>query len=73
VVPLPDGFLAEADRIKNSRVAPAQAPKGHASRGAHGGEERERNRVKRPKSRRPNFGPKGAPKSNRARRRASGR
>ena len=75
IVPLPDGFLAEADRIKSSRVMPAQAPKGHASRGqGHaGGEERERNRVKRPKSRRPNFGSKGAPKSNRAKRRASGR
>ena len=32
-----------------------------------------RNRVRRPKSRRPNFGAAGAPKSNRARRRASGR
>ena len=75
VVPLPEGFLAEADRIKASRVMPAQAPKGHAARGSGGGsgEERERNRVKRPRSRRPNFGSTGAPKSNRAKRRASGR
>ncbi|WP_404829130.1 DEAD/DEAH box helicase [Allosphingosinicella flava] len=72
VVPLPEGFLAEAERIKNSRVMPAQAS-GHAARGSGGGEERERNRVKRPKSRRPNFGHKGVPKSNRAKRRASGR
>ena len=71
IVPLPDGFLAEADRIRTSRVMPAQAPKGHASRGAGGGEERERNRVRRPKSRKPNFGSKGAPKTNRAKRRAS--
>jgi len=77
VVPLPEGFLAEAERIKNSRVAVAPAggqPRGAGGRhNAGGGEERERNRVKRPKSRRPNFGHKGAPKSNRAKRRASGR
>jgi ATP-dependent RNA helicase RhlE len=71
VVPLPDGFLAEADRIKASRVMPAQQAKPHGARAD--GEERERNRVKRPKSRRPNFGSAGAPKSNRAKRRASGR
>jgi ATP-dependent RNA helicase RhlE len=68
VVPLPENFIAEAGRIKSTRVAPAAQPSHH-----HHGEERERNRVKRPKSRRPNFGSAGAPKSNRARRRASGR
>ena len=67
VVPLPENFVSEANKIKASRVAPAQV----AHRG--GDEERERNRVKRPKSRRPNFGHKGAPKTNRARRRASAR
>ncbi|WP_106640747.1 DEAD/DEAH box helicase [Allosphingosinicella vermicomposti] len=71
IVPLPDGFLAESDRIRTSRVMPAQAPKGHAARGTGGGEDRERNRVRRPKSRKPNFGSSGAPKTNRAKRRAS--
>jgi ATP-dependent RNA helicase RhlE len=66
VVPLPEGFLAEAARIKAARPAePPRAPRD---------ERREdRNRVRRPKSRRPNFGSVGAPKTNRARRRASGR
>ncbi|MEA3037250.1 MAG: ATP-dependent helicase RhlE [Sphingomonadales bacterium] len=66
VVPLPEGFLAEAARIRAARPAePARAPRD---------ERREdRNRVRRPKSRRPNFGSVGAPKTNRARRRASGR
>jgi ATP-dependent RNA helicase RhlE len=71
VVPLPENFLAEAARIKASRVAPPASFQGQSR---HGGEEgRERNRVKRPKSRRPNFGHAGKPKSNRAKRRASGR
>ncbi|MFN3944218.1 MAG: DEAD/DEAH box helicase [Allosphingosinicella sp.] len=69
VVPLPANFLAEAERIKSTRAAaPAARPQSAAA-----GEERERGRVRRPRSRRPNFGSAGAPKSNRARRRASGR
>lgn len=71
VVPLPDNFVAEANRIKATRTAPAVQPQGQRSAG--GGEDRERNRVRRPKSRRPNFGATGAPKTNRAKRRASGR
>jgi ATP-dependent RNA helicase RhlE len=64
VVPLPENFLSEAARIKSTRTAPAVPIR----------EERpERNRVRRPKSRRPNFGHAGKPNSNRARRRASGR
>jgi len=70
VVPLPENFLQEAGKIAKSRVAVA-APAGQQQRS---GEEREdRNRVRRPKSRRPNFGAAGAPKTNRSRRRASGR
>jgi ATP-dependent RNA helicase RhlE len=70
VVPLPENFLQEAGKISKSRVAVA-APPGQQQRS---GEEREdRNRVRRPKSRRPNFGAAGAPKTNRSRRRASGR
>jgi ATP-dependent RNA helicase RhlE len=70
VVPLPENFLQEAGKIAKSRVAVA-APAGQPQRS---GEEREdRNRVRRPKSRRPNFGAAGAPKTNRSRRRASGR
>jgi ATP-dependent RNA helicase RhlE len=66
VVPLPEGFVAEAARIKAARPSePVRAPRD---------ERREdRSRVRRPKSRRPNFGSVGAPKTNRARRRASGR
>ncbi|MEA3037836.1 MAG: ATP-dependent helicase RhlE, partial [Sphingomonadales bacterium] len=66
VVPLPEGFVAEAARIKAARPAePVRAPLD---------ERREdRSRVRRPKSRRPHFGSAGAPKTNRARRRASGR
>jgi ATP-dependent RNA helicase RhlE len=66
VVPLPEGFVAEAARIRAARPAePVRAPRD---------ERREdRSRVRRPKSRRPNFGSAGAPKTNRARRRASGR
>ena len=66
VVPLPEGFVAEAARIKAAR--PAEPPR--AAREEH---REDRNRVRRPKSRRPNFGSAGAPKTNRARRRASGR
>jgi len=66
-VPLPQGFTAEAARIKAAR--PAEPP-----RSARSEEVREdRNRVRRPRSRRPNFGSAGAPKTNRARRRASAR
>ena len=57
VVPLPENFVAEANRIKATRVAPAPQP----GQRSDGGEERERNRVNRPKSRRPNFGSMGAP------------
>ncbi|HWH16934.1 MAG TPA: DEAD/DEAH box helicase [Allosphingosinicella sp.] len=70
VVPLPENFVAEANRIKATRTAPAQQPQGQRRSDE---EPRERNRVRRPKSRRPNFGSAGAPKSNRAKRRASGR
>ena len=67
VVPLPENFTAEAARIKASRTGPALVERGPRPEGE------DRNRVRRPKSRRPNFGAAGAPKSNRARRRASGR
>ncbi|MBA3677732.1 MAG: DEAD/DEAH box helicase [Sphingosinicella sp.] len=69
IAPLPENFVAEANRIKATRVAPAVQPQGQRS----DGDREDRNRVRRPKSRRPNFGAAGAPKSNRARRRASGR
>jgi len=66
-VPLPANFNAEAARIRAAR--PAEPP-----RAARSEEVREdRNRVRRPRSRRPNFGSAGAPKTNRARRRASAR
>ena len=75
VVPLPENFVSEANRIKAERAAsgiadrPERGPRGNGR-----GEPREdRNRVRRPKSRRPNFGAAGAPKTNRAKRRASGR
>ena len=64
VVPLPDNFVAEAERIKKTRTGPVLVERP---------ERDDRNRVSRPKSRRPNFGSAGAPKTNRARRRASGR
>ena len=67
IVPLPENFIAEANRIKASRVGPAVPERGERREGE------DRNRVRRPKSRRPNFGATGAPKSNRARRRASSR
>ena len=66
VVPLPDNFMAEANRIKATRIAPAVPDRREP-------EGRERNRVNRPKSRRPSFGAAGAPKTSRARRRASAR
>ena len=69
IVPLPEGFVAEAERIKNSRVMAPPKPGERRDLG----EDRERNRVNRPKSRRPNFGSKGAPKTARAKRRASSR
>ncbi len=69
VVPLPENFIAEANRIKATRVA-APAPTGGQR---HERSSEDRNRVKRPKSRKPSFGAAGAPKTNRARRRASGR
>jgi ATP-dependent RNA helicase RhlE len=70
VTPLPENFVSEAKRIQGSRVAP---PQGQPGQGRPQGEERERNRVSRPRSRRPNFGAAGAPKTNRAKRRAGGR
>ncbi|HEX8669532.1 MAG TPA: DEAD/DEAH box helicase [Allosphingosinicella sp.] len=66
VAPLPQNFVAEAGRIKATRTGPPVVERAERS-----GEDR--NRVRRPKSRRPNFGAAGAPKTNRARRRASGR
>jgi ATP-dependent RNA helicase RhlE len=66
VVPLPENFLAEANRIKASRTGPALVERPERS-------PEDRNRVRRPQSRRPNFGAAGAPKTNRSRRRASGR
>jgi ATP-dependent RNA helicase RhlE len=66
IVPLPQGFTAEAARIKAAR--PAEPP-----RAARSEEREDRNRVRRPRSRRPSFGSAGAPKTNRARRRASAR
>ena len=69
IVPLPENFTAEANRIKATRVMPAAQP----GQRADDGEGRERNRVRRPKSRKPVFGAKGAPKTARAKRRASGR
>jgi ATP-dependent RNA helicase RhlE len=71
VVPLPENFVSEANRIKAERAAsPIPDRPEHGPRG----ERREdRNRVRRPKSRRPDFGSAGAPKTHRAKRRASGR
>ena len=65
-MPLPENFVAEANRIKASRVGPIPAERAERA-------PEDRNRVRRPKSRRPSFGSAGAPKTNRARRRASGR
>jgi ATP-dependent RNA helicase RhlE len=66
VVPLPENFINEANRIKSSRTGPAVVERAERS-------PEDRNRVSRPRSRKPNFGSAGAPKTNRARRRASGR
>ena len=66
IAPLPENFLKEADRIRASRAAMPDAPRQERPM-------QDRNRVSRPKSRKPNFGSAGAPKTNRARRRASGR
>jgi ATP-dependent RNA helicase RhlE len=66
VVPLPENFVNEANRIKSSRVGPAPVERPERA-------PEDRNRVRRPKSRRPNFGAAGAPKTNRSRRRASAR
>jgi ATP-dependent RNA helicase RhlE len=66
VMPLPEGFTAEAARIKAARPPMTAAE-------TRRDERPERNRVSRPPSRRPNFGAAGAPKTNRSRRRASGR
>ena len=67
IAPLPENFLNEAARIRSARPA-------EPVRAARTDERREdRSRVRRPTSRRPNFGAAGAPKTNRARRRASGR
>ncbi len=62
-VPLPENFVAEANRIKATRTGPIFQERS----------DEDRSRVRRPKSRRPNFGAAGAPKTNRSRRRASGR
>ena len=61
-VPLPENFISEAAKIKSSRV---NVP------GMSDERRDDRNRVSRPKSRRPNFGAAGAPKTHRAKRRAS--
>jgi ATP-dependent RNA helicase RhlE len=66
VVPLPENFVSEANRIKSTRTGPALVERAERS-------PQDRNRVSRPKSRKPNFGSAGAPSTNRARRRASGR
>ena len=66
VVPLPENFVNEANRIKSTRTGPPVVERPERA-------PEDRNRVRRPKSRRPNFGAAGAPKTNRSRRRASGR
>ena len=66
VVPLPENFVNEANRIKSSRVGPPVVERPERA-------PEDRDRVRRPKSRRPNFGAAGAPKTNRSRRRASAR
>jgi ATP-dependent RNA helicase RhlE len=71
VVPLPENFVSESNRIKAERAASPILDK--PERDPRGGERQDRNRVRRPKSRRPNFGAAGAPKTHRAKRRASGR
>jgi ATP-dependent RNA helicase RhlE len=71
VVPLPENFISEANRIKAERAASPIPDR--AERDPRGERREDRNRVRRPKSRRPNFGSAGAPKTHRAKRRASGR
>jgi len=66
VVPLPENFVNEANRIKSTRTGPPVVERPERA-------PEDRNRVRRPKSRRPNFGAAGAPKTNRSKRRASGR
>jgi ATP-dependent RNA helicase RhlE len=67
VVPLPENFVAEAARIKAARPAVPVQEQRRDERSE------DRSRVRRPRSRRPSFGSAGAPKTNRARRRASAR
>jgi ATP-dependent RNA helicase RhlE len=64
VVPLPENFVNEANRIKSTRTGPPVVERPERS-------PEDRNRVRRPKSRPRNYGSAGAPKTNRARRRAS--
>jgi ATP-dependent RNA helicase RhlE len=71
VVPLPENFVSEANRIKAERAASPIPDR--PERDPRGGRREDRNRVRRPKSRRPDFGSAGAPKTHRAKRRASGR
>jgi ATP-dependent RNA helicase RhlE len=71
VVPLPENFVSEANRIKAERAASPIPDR--PERGPRGERREDRNRVRRPKSRRPDFGSAGAPKTHRAKRRASGR
>jgi ATP-dependent RNA helicase RhlE len=73
VSPLPENFVNEAARIRSTvkSAAPAAGQGERPVRADRGDQERDRNRVSRPKSRRPNFGAAGAPKTNRSRRRAS--
>jgi ATP-dependent RNA helicase RhlE len=74
IVPLPENFVSESNRIKAERAASPIQERPRQERGGERHDRREdRNRVRRPKSRRPDFGSAGAPKTNRARRRASGR
>jgi ATP-dependent RNA helicase RhlE len=65
IAPLPQNFVGEAARIRASRPAEPVRQREEVRE--------DRNRVRRPRSRRPNFGSAGAPKTNRARRRASAR
>ncbi len=71
VVPLPENFISEANRIKAERAASPIPDR--PERDPRGGRREDRNRVRRPKSRRPDFGSAGAPRTHRAKRRASGR
>jgi ATP-dependent RNA helicase RhlE len=67
IAPLPENFVNEAARIKASRPAMPAAEQRLEDR------REDRNRVRRPTSRRPNYGAAGAPKTHRAKRRASAR